>query len=136
MKIRGIYEAPAAAVIYRAHYILETLCLDRDMLQLKNSLKSSYANIVYEGKWFSQSRIALDAFFHETQKNITGTVKLQLYKGNIIFAGVTSPYSLHSLCLATFEEDATYNHSDATGFIRIFSLSAKVYGSVHNKKSE
>ena len=131
MKIRGIYEAPAAAVIYKAHHILETLCLDRNMLHLKQSLKAAYANIVYEGRWFSQSKEALDAFFEVTQKNISGSVKLKLYKGNIVFAGATSPFSLHNPALATFEEDNVYNQADAEGFINLFSLSAKVYGIVH-----
>lgn len=131
MKIRGIYEAPAATVIYKAHTILESLCLERHMLHLKQSLKATYANIVYEGRWFSQSKEALDAFFEVTQKNITGSVKLKLYKGNIIFAGVMSPYSLHNPALATFEKDEVYNQADAEGFINLFALSAKVYGMVH-----
>ncbi len=131
MKIRGVYEAPAATVLYHAHHILETLCLDKNMLHLKQSLHQAYANIVYEGRWFSQSRQALDAFFNITQKNISGTVKLKLFKGNIIFAGVTSPYTLHNPELATFEKDAIYNQADAQGFINLFSLPAKVYGMVH-----
>ena len=131
MKIRGIYEAPAATIIYKAHHILETLCLDRNMLHLKQSLKAAYANIVYEGRWFSQSKEALDAFFELSQKNVTGSVKLKLYKGNIVFAGVSSPYSLHNPLLATFEKDEVYNPLDAEGFINLFSLSAKVYGMVH-----
>jgi len=133
MKIRGIYEAPAATIVYKAHHMLETLCLERDMLNLKQSLKSQYANIIYEGRWFSQSKEALDAFFDVTQKNVTGSVKLKLYKGNILFAGITSPYSLYNLPLATFEEDEVYNQADAEGFINLFSLSAKVYGAVHKR---
>ncbi len=131
MKVRGIYESPAAALIYKATHTLEMLCIDRNMLKLKHALKSEYANIVYEGSWFSQSRKALDAFFNVTQKNVTGSVKFKLYKGNIVFAGVTSPYSLHSKELATFERDDIYNQSDAEGFINLFSLSANVYGKVH-----
>ncbi|MBP6219375.1 MAG: argininosuccinate synthase [Oligoflexales bacterium] len=131
MKIRGIYEAPAAAVIYKAAHRLEALCLDRNMLHLKQSLKAQYANLVYEGRWFSQSKEALDAFFSTTQKHVTGSVKMKLYKGNIIPAGVTSPYSLHSPSLATFEEDEVYNQHDAEGFIKLFSLPASVYGTVH-----
>ena len=119
------------SLIYKAHHILETLCLDRNMLQLKQSLKTQYANIVYEGRWFSQSREALDAFFTITQKNVTGSVKLKLYKGNIIFAGALSPFSLHNPELATFEQDNMYNQADAEGFINLFSLPAKVYGMVH-----
>lgn len=134
MKIRGIYEAPGAAIIYKAHHILEALCLDKDMLHLKQSLKASYANIVYEGRWFSQSKEALDAFFEVAQKHVTGCVTLKLYKGNIVFAGITSPYSLHSPALATFEEDEIYNQADAQGFINLFALSAQVYGMVHRGK--
>lgn len=131
MKIRGIYESPAAALIYKASHILEMLVLDRNMLRLKQALKSEYANIVYEGRWFSQSRKALDAFFDVTQKHVTGLVKFKLYKGNIVFAGATSPYSLHNQDLATFERDNIYNQSDAEGFINLFSLSANVYGKIH-----
>ncbi len=131
MKIRGVYEAPAAAVIYKAHHMLETLCIDKNMLHLKQSLKQQYANIVYEGRWFTQSKEALDAFFEVSQKNVTGSVKLKLYKGNMIPAGMTSPYSLHNPDLATFEKDEVYNQADAEGFINLFSLSAKVYGMVH-----
>jgi argininosuccinate synthase len=131
MKIRGVYEAPAAAVLYKAHHALETLCLDRYMLHLKQSLRQAYANIVYEGRWFSQSKEALNAFIEVSQKHITGTVKLKLFKGNIIADGMTSPFSLHDSKLATFEEDNVYNQADAEGFINLFSLSAKVYGMVH-----
>lgn len=131
MKIRRVYEAPAAAVLYKAHHALETLCLDRYMLHLKQSLKQAYANIIYEGRWFSQSKEALDSFIEVSQKHITGTVKLKLFKGNIITDGMTSPFSLHDSKLATFEEDDIYNQADAEGFINLFSLSAKVYGMVH-----
>lgn len=131
MKVRGVYEAPAACVIYKAHGILENLCLDRNLLHLKHSLKQQYANLVYEGRWFSQSRQALDAFIDVTQRYVTGTVKLKLFKGNVIFAGVKSPYSLHNKALATFEEDVCYNQCDAAGFINLFTLPAKVYRTVH-----
>lgn len=133
MKIRGVYEGPAAAVLYKAHHMLEALCLERNMLHLKQSLKQAYANIVYEGRWFSQSREALDAFIEVTQKHATGTVNLKLYKGNIISHGMTSPYSLHNPELATFEEDEVFNQADAEGYINLFSLSAKVYGMVHHE---
>ncbi len=133
MKIRGIYESPAATLLYAAHHKLETLCLDRDMLALKQSLRQQYSNIVYDGKWFSQSREALDAFIEVTQKYITGEVRLKLFKGNIIFHGISSKFSLYSSDLATFEEDVVYNPSDAEGFINIFSLPAKIFGTVHNK---
>ncbi len=134
MKIRGVYEAPAATVIYKAHHMLETLCLDRNMLHLKQLLKQPYANLVYEGRWFSQSREALDAFIDVTQKHMSGSVQLKLFKGNIIPQGMTSPFSLHQPALATFEEDDVYNQGDAEGFINLYSLSAKVYGMVHKEK--
>ncbi|KTD61944.1 argininosuccinate synthase [Legionella spiritensis] len=134
MKIRGIYEAPGAAVLYKAHKMLESLCLDRATLHLKQSLQSTYANLVYEGRWFSQTKEALDAFIDVTQQHITGRVRLKLYKGNIVADGVRSPYSLHDPALATFEEDDVYNQQDAEGFINLFSLSAKVYGLVHRGK--
>lgn len=131
MKIRGVYEGPGAAVLYKAHQILESLCLSRDTLHLKQSLQHTYANLVYEGRWFSETKKALDAFIDVTQKNITGTVTLKLYKGNIIPQGVVSPFTLHQEALATFEADTVYNQKDAEGFINLFSLSAKVYGMVH-----
>lgn len=131
MKIRGIYEAPAAAVLYKAHKMLESLCLDRTLLHLKQSLQADYANLVYEGRWFTQAKQALDAFIEVTQQHLTGTVSLKLFKGNVIPAGMHSPFSLHQPDLATFEEDSVYNQHDAEGFINLFSLSAKVYGMVH-----
>lgn len=134
MKIRGIYEAPGAAVLYKAHKMLESLCLDRATLHLKQSLQSTYANLIYEGRWFSQTKAALDAFIEITQQSITGSVRLKLYKGNIVADGVRSPYSLYDPALATFEEDDVYNQKDAEGFINLFSLSAKVYGLVHRRK--
>lgn len=131
MKIRGIYEAPAAAVLYKAHKLLESLCLTRSTLHLKQSLQQTYANLVYEGRWFSQTKQALDALIDVTQEHITGRIKLKLFKGNIIPDGMQSPYSLHNTELATFEEDSVYNQKDAEGFINLFSLSAKVYSQVH-----
>jgi len=133
MKIRGVYEAPAAAVLYKAHQMLESLCLDRATLHLKQSVQQNYANIVYEGRWFSQAKEALDALIDVTQRYMTGTVNLQLFKGNMIPYGMYSPYSLHDPALATFEEDSVYNQQDAEGYINLFSLSAKVYGMVHRR---
>lgn len=133
MKIRGIYEAPAAAVLHKAHQMLESLCLDRATLHLKQSLQQSYANLVYEGRWFSPLKKALDAFIDVTQRHLSGTVKLELFKGNLIPCGMQSPYSLHNPDLATFEEDSVYNQQDAEGFINLFSLPAKVYGMVHKE---
>jgi argininosuccinate synthase len=136
MKIRGIYEAPAAAVIYKAHKMLESLCLDKATLHLKQSLQAPYANLVYEGRWFSQTRHALDAFFDVTQQHVSGTVRLKLFKGNVLANGMTSSYSLHRPDLATFEEDNVYNQQDAQGFINLFSLPAKVYSLVHGGAHE
>lgn len=135
MKIRGVYEAPAATVLYKAHHALETLCLDRHTLQLKQSFKQNYATMVYEGRWFSQAKVAMDALIDVTQQHVTGIVHLQLFKGNVLFKGMTSPYSLHQMKLATFEEDDDYNQKDAEGFINLFSLSAKVYGQVHRRRA-
>lgn len=132
MKIRGVYEAPAAAVLYKAHKILESLCLDKDTLHLKQSLAASYANLIYEGRWFTQTRKAMDAFFDVTQQHLTGRVSLKLYKGNILVNGVSSLFSLHLPALATFEEDEMYDQFDAQGFIQLYSLPAKVYGMVHH----
>jgi argininosuccinate synthase len=126
-----VYESPAATVIYKAHHILETLCLDKDMLSLKQSMQQKYAHIVYNGQWFSQSRMALDTFFETTQQNVTGSVKLKLYKGNIIFQGAESPFSLYKQEFATFEENDVYTQADAEGFINIFSLPARIYGFVN-----
>nr|HAT8715144.1 argininosuccinate synthase [Legionella jordanis] len=131
MKIRGIYEAPGAFVLYKAHQMLESLCLERQLLHLKQSLQHNYANLVYEGRWFSQTRKALDAFIDETQRYISGTVHLKLFKGNILASSMSSPYSLHNPEFATFEEDCVYDQKDAEGFINLFSLSAKIYGMVH-----
>jgi len=131
MKIRGVYEAPGAAILYKSHQMLESLCLDRSVLHLKQSLQQAYANLVYEGRWFSQAKQALDAFIDVTQKNMTGSVSLKLFKGNMIPCGMQSAFSLHNADLATFEEDSSYNQQDAEGFINLFSLSAKVYGMVH-----
>lgn len=131
MKIRGIYEAPAATVLYKAHKMLESLCLDKNTLHLKQSMQNTYAKLVYDGLWFSKTRQALDAFFNVTQEHVTGQVSLKLFKGHIIPNGMTSPYSLHQADLATFEEDNVYNQFDAQGFINLFSLPAKVYSKVH-----
>lgn len=136
MKIRGIYEAPAAAVLYKAHKMLESLCLDRATLHLKQSLQQTYANLVYEGRWFSQAKQALDALIEVTQQHITGQVKLKLFKGNMIPCGMESPFSLHNPAFATFEEDDVYNQQDAEGFINLFALPAKVYGLVHHQSKK
>ncbi|MDR2860742.1 MAG: argininosuccinate synthase [Elusimicrobiota bacterium] len=126
MKSRGVYENPGGAILYYAHNDLEYLTLDRATYHYKETIAIRYAELVYDGMWYSPLREALDAFVNETQKTVTGTVKLKLYKGNIYSAGVKSPYSLYSHELATFGEDDSYNQADATGFINLFGLPLKV----------
>ena len=126
MKSRGVYENPAGSIIYYAHKELENLCLDRATASFKQMVGIRYAELVYDGMWFSPLREALAAFVDETQKTVTGTVRLKLYKGNIISAGAKSPYSLYSQEYVTFGEDEVYNQADATGFINLFGLPLKV----------
>ena len=121
MKDRGVYETPGGAILYRAHEVLEMITIDKDTKHMKSKLAVDFADLVYNGKWFTPLREALTAFATETQKHVTGTVKLKLYKGNIITAGVTSPESLYSENLVTFEE-SDYNQDDATGFINLWGL--------------
>ena len=126
MKSRGVYENPAGAILYYGHNDLETLCLDRATHSTKHQVSIRYSELVYDGMWFSPLREALDAFVNETQKTVTGTVRMKLYKGNIYSAGVKSPYSLYSQEYVTFGEDEVYNQADATGFINLFGLPLKV----------
>lgn len=126
MKSRGIYENPGGAIIMYAHRELEYLCLDRDTYHYKENVANKFAELVYDGKWFSPLREALSAFVDETQKTVTGQVTLKLYKGNIISAGSTSPYSLYNEEFVTFGEDEVYNQADAEGFINLFGLPLKV----------
>lgn len=126
MKSRGVYETPGGTLLYQAHEYLEHLCLDRDTYQYKLNIANEFAKLVYNGLWFSPLRAALSAFVDETQKTVTGKVKLKLYKGNIIYAGATSPYSLYSESLASFTTGDLYNHNDAEGFINLFGLPLKV----------
>ncbi|MDR1942400.1 MAG: argininosuccinate synthase [Endomicrobium sp.] len=134
MKSRGVYEAPAAAVLYAAHQELEELALDRDTLHFKQELAHKWAEIAYYGLWFSPLRQALDAFIESTQKYVTGSIKLKLYKGNIIPVSRYAKYSLYWEELATFEEDAVYNQKDAEGFINLWGLPSKVIAIKRNKK--
>ena len=122
MKSRGVYETPGGTILYRAHEVLETLCLDRDTAHYKALVAQQYAELVYFGKWFTPLREALQAFVDKTQENVTGDVKLKLYKGNIINAGTTSPYSLYNPEFATFDEDDVYDQKDSAGFINLFGL--------------
>jgi argininosuccinate synthase len=124
IKCRGVYETPGGSIIYRAHEVMETVCLDKITLHKKNELALTYAELVYNGQWFTPLREALDAFFDKTQEPVTGKVRLKLYKGNIINAGVWSPFSLYSEKIATFGA-SDYNQKDAEGFINLFGLSIK-----------
>ena len=121
MKDRGVYETPGGTILYRAHEVLEMITIDKDTKHMKQKLAVDFADLVYNGKWFTPLREALQAFAVETQKHVTGTVKLKLYKGNIITSSVTSPESLYSENLVTFEE-SDYNQDDATGFINLWGL--------------
>ena len=126
MKSRGVYETPGGTILMEAHQQLEELILDRDTYTLKKELGNKFADLVYEGKWFTPKREAIQAFIDVTQKYVTGEVKFKLYKGNIIKAGTTSPYSLYNESLASFKTGDLYDHHDASGFINLFGLSCKV----------
>lgn len=126
MKARGVYETPGGTILYVAHNKLEEICLDKDTQHYKSVLAIKFAELVYDGKWYTPLREALSAFVDSTQEYVTGDVKLKLYKGNIIDAGVTSPYSLYDEEIATFDEDEVYNQSDSAGFINLFGLPIKV----------
>ena len=126
MKSRGVYETPGGTILMEAHRQLEELCLDRDTLAVKKDLGNRLAQVVYEGKWFTPLCDALQAFVKSTQKYVTGEVKFKLYKGNIIRAGETSPYSLYNESLASFTTGDLYDHHDAEGFITLFGLPLKV----------
>lgn len=126
MKARGVYETPGGTILYAAHSKLEEICLDRDTQHYKANVANRFAELVYYGQWYTPLREALSAFVDSTQETVTGEVKLKLYKGNIIDAGVTSPYSLYDEEIATFDEDEVYNQNDSAGFINLFGLPIKV----------
>jgi argininosuccinate synthase len=125
MKDRGVYETPGGTILYVAHELLEMICVDKDTLHEKQKLAVDFADLVYNGKWYSPLREALSAFVDKTQEYVTGTVKVKLYKGNIIPAGMTSPYTLYSEDLATFDE-SDYDQKDSAGFINLWGLPTKV----------
>ena len=133
MKSRGVYENPGGAILYYAHRELEYLCLDRATYHYKEGVAIRFGELVYDGMWFCQLREALQAFVDSTQESVTGTVRLKLYKGNIISAGAKSPYSLYSQEFVTFERDEVYDQSDATGFINLFGLPLKVRALMQEK---
>ena len=134
MKSRGVYETPGGTILYRAHEVLETLCLDRDTLHYKTLVAEQFAELTYFGKWFTPLREAISAFVDKTQEHVTGDVKLELYKGNIINAGVSSPYSQYFEELATFGEDHVYDQKDSAGFINLFGLSIRMNALARQQK--
>ena len=136
MKSRGVYETPGGTILYHAHDVLETICIDKETARMKQYLGIKFADIVYNGQWFTPLREALSAFVAETQKTVTGDVKLKLYKGNIINAGVTSPYTLYDEEVATFDEDDVYDQKDSAGFINLFGLPIKVKAQLDAKRNK
>lgn len=135
MKSRGVYETPGGTILYHAHDVLETITLDKATARMKQKLAIDFADIVYNGQWFTPVREALSAFVDKTQETVTGDVKLKLYKGNIINAGVTSPYTLYDEEVATFDEDHVYNQADSAGFINLFGLPIKVKAMLDEKRN-
>ena len=134
MKSRGVYETPGGTILYAAHELLESICLDKQTMHFKQHLAIKYGELVYDGLWFTPLREALDAFVDKTQECVTGDVKLRIYKGNVMNAGITSPNSLYSEDIATFGEDDCYNQMDSQGFINLFGLPIKVKALLDEKK--
>ena len=135
MKCRGVYETPGGAILYKAHSVLESICLDKMTLHEKQRLAITYAELVYNGQWFTPLREALSAFVTKTQETVTGSVRLKLYKGNMINAGVWSDYSLYSEEIATFGE-SDYDQKDSAGFINLYGLPIKVKAMVDAKNKK
>ncbi len=135
MKSRGVYETPGGTILYHAHEVLETICLDKQTQHYKYGLANKFAELVYDGLWYTPLREAMSAFVDKTQETVTGDVKLKLYKGNIINAGVTSPYTLFDEEVATFDEDHVYNQADSAGFINLFGLPIKVKAKLDAKRN-
>ena len=134
MKSRGVYETPGGSILYFAHEMLEQLCLDKNTQHMKQKLALDFADLVYNGLWYTPLREALSAFVDKTQETVTGTVKVKLYKGNITGAGMTSPYSLYDEEIATFGEDAVYDQADSAGFIALYGLPIAVQAMKKLKK--
>ena len=134
MKSRGVYETPGGTIIYKAHQILETICLDKETAHFKKNISDKFGELLYNAQWFTPLREALSAFIDKTQETVTGTVKLNLYKGNVINAGVSSPYSLYSEKTASFGEDEDYNQEDAQGFINLYSIPTKARAKININK--
>lgn len=136
MKSRGVYETPGGTILYHAHEVLETICLDKATSRFKQNVGIQFADLVYNGQWYTPLREALSAFVDSTQETVTGDVKLKLYKGNIMNAGVTSPYTLYDEEVATFDEDHVYNQADSAGFINLFGLPIKVKAMLDQKREK
>ena len=136
MKSRGVYETPGGTILYYAHEVLETLCLDKETAHFKQHIALKFADLVYNGQWFTPLREALSAFVDSTQQTVTGEVRLKLYKGNITPAGVTSPFSLYDEDIATFAEDESYDQKDSAGFINLFGLPIKVKALMEQKSKK
>jgi len=134
IKSRGVYETPGGTLLFIAHRELESLCLDRETMHFKEIAAVKYGEIIYYGQWYTPLREALDAFIDSTQQNVTGSVRLKLFKGTVSIAGRTSPYSLYREDLATFGTDDVYNQRDAEGFINLFGLPLKVQGLLKKDK--
>ncbi len=134
MKSRGVYETPGGTILYAAHELLESICLDKATAHYKQLIAVKYGEMVYDGQWFTPLREALDAFVEKTQENVTGDVKLRIYKGNVIPAGITSPHSLYSEDIATFGADDCYDQTDSAGFINLFGLPIKIKALLDEKK--
>ena len=135
MKCRGVYETPGGAILYKAHSVLESICLDKETAHYKSLVAQKLAELVYNAQWFTPLTEAILAFVKTTQKTVTGDVKLKLYKGNMINAGVTSPYSLYDPEIATFDEDEVYDQAEAGGFINLYGLPTKVYAKMKQKNN-
>ena len=136
MKSRGVYETPGGTILYHAHDVLETITIDKETARIKQYLSIKFADVVYNGQWYTPLREAMSAFVTETQKTVTGDVRLKLYKGNIINAGVTSPYTLYDEEVATFDEDNVYDQKDSAGFINLFGLPIKVRAKLEQKRGQ
>lgn len=134
MKSRGVYETPGGTILYHAHKVLETITVDKETQHYKQQVALKFADLVYNGQWYTPLREALSAFVDSTQEHVTGDVKLKLYKGNMINAGVTAPYSLYNEEIATFDEDDVYDQMDSQGFINLFGLPIKVQALADGKK--
>ena len=136
MKSRGVYETPGGTIIYKAHSLLETICLDKETMHYKQGISAKMGEILYDAKWYTPLREALEAFVDKTQENVTGKVGLKLYKGNIIPNGLESPYSLYSVQTASFGEDDDYDQKDSAGFINLYALPTKIKKEKMEKKNK